>query len=80
MSKELELLAEIRDLLEVMAEPLMEKRHKKFRDGIRAVVGKKKNARGAVLLMDGTRTQAAIAKEAGVDTGQLNRLVKDLVK
>jgi hypothetical protein len=80
MSQEIQLLTEIRDLLEVIAEPLLEKRHKKFRDGIRKAVGKKQSARGAVLLMDGTRTQAAIAKESGIDAGQLNRLVKELEK
>ena len=80
MSKDMELLTEIRDLLQVMAEPLLEKRQKKFRDGIRRVVGKKKSARGAVLLMDGTRSQAAIAKESGMDAGHLNRLVKVLEK
>lgn len=78
MSKDTELLMEIRDLLQVMAEPMLEKRHKKFRDGIRDVVGKKQTARIAVLLMDGTRSQAAISKESGMDAGQLNRLVKEL--
>ena len=78
MSKDVELLAEIRDLLQVMAEPLLEKRHKKFRDGIREAVGKKQTARIAVLLMDGTRTQAAISKESAMDAGALNRLVKEL--
>jgi hypothetical protein len=78
VSKDIELLTEIRDLLQVMAEPLLEKRHKKFRDGIRAAVGKKQTARVAVLMMDGTRTQAAISKESGMDAGALNRLVKDL--
>jgi hypothetical protein len=78
MSRDIELLTEIRDLLQVMAEPALEKRFKKFRDGIRAVVGKKQTGRAAVLLMDGTRTQAAIAKETGMDAGQLNRLVKTL--
>jgi hypothetical protein len=80
MSKDTELLVEIRDLLQVLAEPLLEKRHKKFRDGIRAVVGKKKSAKVAVLMMDGTRTQAAIAKESSMDASQLNRLVKELEK
>jgi hypothetical protein len=78
MSKDIELLTEIRDLLQVMAEPLLEKRHKKFRDGIRQVVGKKQTGRAAVLLMDGTRTQAAISKESDMDAGQLNRLIKEL--
>ena len=30
------------------------------------------------MLMDGALTQAAIAKAAGIDPGQLNRLVKSL--
>jgi hypothetical protein len=80
MTKDTELLTEIRDLLQVMAEPLLEKRHKKFRDGIRKAVGKSKNGQAAVLLMDGARTQAVIAKEAKIDAGQLNRLVKALEK
>jgi len=80
MSQDTELLTEIRDLLQVMAEPLLEKRHKKFRNGIREVVGKKQAGRAAVLLMDGTRTQAAISKASGMDAGALNRLVKELQK
>jgi hypothetical protein len=78
MSKDTELLTEIRDLLQVMAEPLLEKRYKKFRDGIREAVGKKQTARVAVLMMDGSRSQASISKESGMDAGQLNRLVKEL--
>jgi hypothetical protein len=78
MSSELELLAEIRDLLQVMAEPMLAKRDEKWRGAIRTVAGKGKKNGAAIMLMDGTRPQAAIAKAAAIDAGQLNRLVKAL--
>ena len=80
MSKEIELLAEIRDLLQVMAEPTLAKRDEKFREAIRSLVGNSQKSRNAIMLMDGSRTQAAISKEAGIDPGQLNRLIKSLEK
>lgn len=78
MSREIELLTEIRDLLQVMAEPLLAKRDHKLRAALRKVVGSGKQKQGAVALMDGTRTQATIVKEAGIDGGNLSRLVKAL--
>jgi hypothetical protein len=78
MSQEIELLTEIRDLLQVMAEPTLAKRDEKFRGAIRTVAGKSQKNSGAIVLMDGSRTQAAISKEAGIDPGQLNRLIKAL--
>lgn len=80
MSNDVELLTEIRDLLQVMAEPMLAKRDAKFRELVRKAVGKSENARKAVCLMDGTRTQASVAKAVGMDAGQLNRLVKALEK
>jgi hypothetical protein len=80
MSKEIELLVEIRDLLQVMAEPALAKRDDKFRAAIRAVVGRSQKNASAIMLMDGSRAQAAISKEAGVDAGQLSRLIKLLEK
>jgi len=80
MSKDTELLTEIRDLLQVMAEPMLAQRDKKFRTEIRKVAGKSEKARKAIVLMDGTRTQASIAKDVGIDAGNLNRLVKALQK
>ncbi len=80
MSKEIELLSEIRDLLQVMAEPALAKRDEKFREAIRTVVGKSQKSVSAIMLMDGSRSQAAISKEAGIDPGQLNRLIKLLEK
>lgn len=80
VSKEIDLLAEIRDLLQAMAEPALAKRDEKFREAIRAVVGKSQKSASAIVLMDGSRAQAAISKEAGIDPGQLNRLIKSLEK
>ena len=80
MSQDTELLTEIRDLLQVMAEPMLAQRDKKFRTGIRKVTGKSEKGRKAVVLMDGTWTQANIAKEVGIDQGNLHRLVKSLQK
>ena len=73
-------MAEIRDLLQVMAEPALAKRDEKFRGAIRIVVGRSQKSASAVMLMDGSRAQAAISKEAGIDAGQLNRLIKSLEK
>jgi hypothetical protein len=78
MSKEIELLTEIRDLLQVVAEPALAKRDEKFREAVRTVVGKGQKKRDAIMLMDGSRTESVIAKEASIDPGQLNRLVKAL--
>jgi hypothetical protein len=53
MSRELELLTEIRDLLQVVAEPALAKRDAKFRSVLRSVVGSSGKKVKAVLLMDG---------------------------
>lgn len=78
MSKDIELLTEIRDLLQVMAEPALAQRDAKFRTSLRAVVGSSAKKANAVLLMDGTRTQSALAKESGCDQGNVSRLVRAL--
>ncbi len=73
-------MVEIRDLLHVLAEPALAKRDEKCREAIRAVVGRSQKSASAIMLMDGSRAQAAISKEAGIDPGQLNRLIKSLEK
>lgn len=78
MSQEIELLTEIRDLLQVIAEPEIAKRDQKRRSSLRAVVGAGAKKAKAALLMDGSRLQSAIVKESGMDTGNLSRLVKAL--
>jgi hypothetical protein len=78
MSREIELLTEIRDLLHVMAEPELAKRDAKIRSSLRTVVGNSEKKAKAVQLMDGTRSQATIVKESGIDQGYLSRLIKAL--
>jgi hypothetical protein len=77
MSREIELLTEIRDLLQVIAEPMLAKRDARLRSTLRSVAGSGKKAKAA-LLMDGSRSQTAIVKESGIDQGNLSRLVKTL--
>lgn len=78
MNEEIELLREMRDLLQVIAEPALAKRDERLRAALLEIVGKSKPKAKAVLLMDGAKTQAAIEKQSGIDKGQLSRLVKSL--
>lgn len=80
MSQEIELLTEIRDLLQVMAEPALAKRDEKLRQSLRGIVGKSAKNTRAIALMDGCKLQSVIAKEAGIDQGNLSRLIKTLRK
>jgi len=73
-----QLLREMRDLLLVMAEPALAQRDQKSRALIRQVVGKSKPKAKAVVSMDGSRNQATVCKESGMDQGNLSRLVKAL--
>jgi hypothetical protein len=75
---ELDVLLEIRDLLLLIAEPQLAERDKKWRDELRRIAGKSDKNIKAVMLMDGTRNQSAIAKDVPVDVGQLSKLVKAL--
>jgi hypothetical protein len=78
VSKDIELLTEIRDLLEVIAEPAIAKRDANLRASLRSVVGSSSKKAKTVLLIDGSRSQAAIAKESGLDAADASRLVKAL--
>lgn len=78
MSREIELLTEIRDLLQIIAEPELARRDAKLRSSLRTVVGGSGKKAKAVLLMDGSRPQSAIVKESEIDRGNLSRLVKAL--
>lgn len=72
-------LEEMRDLLRLLAEPAIAERDKKFREILRGMVASGKgNKPKAVLLMDGTRTQAKIVEDCGIHKGQLSELVKAL--
>ena len=78
MAEDTEILAEIRDLLRLMAEPALAKRDERLRASLHQVIGKSKQKAEAVALMDGTRSQADIRKDCGIDDGNLSRLVKAL--
>jgi hypothetical protein len=77
-SEQTHLLREMRDLLRVIAEPALAKRDEKLRAALREVIGRSKGNAKAAFLMDGSRSQAAITKEAGIDQGNLSRLAKTL--
>ena len=78
LNEQIDLLREMRDLLRVMAEPAIAKRDEKLRARLRDAVGKSRLAAKAVLLMDGARSQSVLCKEAGIDQGNLSKLVKSL--
>jgi hypothetical protein len=75
----LSVLAEMRDLLRLIAEPSIAERDKKLREVLRVIGGSatNKNAK-AILLLDGTRTQADVTKGCGISKGNLSVLVKKL--
>lgn len=78
MTEDTEILREIRDLLRLMAEPALAKRDERLRTSLHQVIGKSKQKAEAVVLMDGTRSQADIRKDCRIDDGNLSRLVKAL--
>lgn len=78
MPENTELLQEIRGLLRLIAEPALAKRDERLRTSLQQVIGKSRQKAEAVVLMDGTRSQAAIRKGCGIDDGNLSRLVKAL--
>jgi hypothetical protein len=75
----LKVLAEMRDLLRLIAEPAIAQRDKKLRETLRGLAasttGKKAKA---IRLMDGTRNQTRIVNECGINGGDLSVLVKNL--
>jgi hypothetical protein len=78
MDEQTQLLREMRDLLRVIAEPALAERDKRLRASLMEIVGKSKPKANSVSLMDGSRSQKAISQEAGIDQGDLSRLVKSL--
>jgi hypothetical protein len=78
LNEQTELLREMCHLLRVIAEPQLAKRDERLRASLLEAVGKRKARAKAAHLMDGTRNQTAIRKDAGIDAGDLSRLTKDL--
>lgn len=75
-SELLNAVREIRDLIRLMAEPAIAQRDKNLRAELRCIVGKSAHKAKSVLLMDGSRTQATIQKETGINQGSLSTFVK----
>ena len=78
MDRQIELLEKILEMITLIADPQIAQRDEKRRAALTAIVGKGQKAIKAASLMDGTRTQAIICKEAGIDGGALSRLSKAL--
>jgi hypothetical protein len=81
MSDEGELLREvrqIRQLLELLAEPAIAERDAKLRTELRKIVGTSEKRRRSVHLMDGSRTQAQITGTTSVHKGDLSVMVGKL--
>ena len=78
MNEQTELLREMCHLLRVIAEPQLAKRDERLRVSLLEAVGKSKAGAAAVHLMDGSRNQAAICKESGIDPAALSRLKNSL--
>lgn len=74
----IQLLTEIRDLLRILAAPLLAEIDREGRQKIAALAGKSAKRRAAVLAMDGKRTRADIQKQVGIDQGDFSRFVADL--
>jgi len=69
---------EIRDLIRLLAEPAIAERDRKLRTELRRIVGKSIPYSKSALLMDGSRAQADIRRETGINQGNLSTLVNKL--
>ncbi len=76
----LEAVLEIRNLLELLAEPAIALRDAKLRQELRKLVGTSEPKQKSVLLMNGERTQAQIRSETSVNQGHLSTLVSSMNK
>src|SRR5262249_1639881 len=74
----LQVVSEIRELVRLMAEPAIAERDRKLRAELRRIVGSSEANSGAVILMDGTRSQKEIHEATGINRGNLSTLVKRL--
>ena len=74
----LDAVNEIRELLRLIAEPAIAARDQTLRQELQRIVGTGEAKIKSVLLMDGSRTQAMIRAESGMNQGNLSTLVKDL--
>ena len=78
MAEDTELLREIRDLLLLIAEPALSQRDERLRGALLKIVGQSSQRAEAVAMMDGTRSQATIRTDCGMDKGNFSRFLKSL--
>ncbi len=69
---------QIRELLELLAEPAIAQRDATYREKLRAIVGSSPKLQQSVLLMDGSRAQKDIVSQTSIDKGQLSVAVGKL--
>jgi hypothetical protein len=74
----LEEVRHMRKLLELLAEPAIAKRDAKLRDELRKIVGSSSKKQRAVLMMDGSLTQAQIIAQTSVHQGDLSTMAGKL--
>ena len=68
-------LRQMRQLLELMAEPAIAQRDARLRDALRGIVGSSAKKQQCVMLMDGTRTQAQIVAHTSVSKAHISTMV-----
>jgi CRP-like cAMP-binding protein len=76
----LEQVQQIRQLLELLAEPAIAQRDAKLRSQLREIVGSSPKKQQAVFHMDGTLTQREIVSQTSVNQGHLSTMVGKLDK
>ena len=76
----LDAVLEIRNLLELLAEPAIAQRDAKLRQELRKLVGSSEPKQRSVFFMNGERTQAQIRSETSVNQGHLSTLVSNMNK
>lgn len=71
-------LREIREFVQLLAEPAIAARDAKLRSQLRQIVGRSAPRGKSVLLMNGGRSQSEIRAATGIHKGELSTLVKKL--
>ena len=69
---------EIRELLQLIAEPAIAQRDEKLRVSLLQIAGRSQSKRKSVMLMDGSRNQLEIRQATSIDQGDLSKLMKAL--
>lgn len=71
---------QMRQLLELLAEPMTAQRDAKLREELRKIAGRSSKKQQSVLMMNGSRTQKQIIAQTSVHKGDLSTMVGKLEK